>query len=453
MTELLRKREISSTELVDAHLAQIEKVDGDLKAFVMTFPSEARAEARRSGWEPPAGPLHGIPVTIKDSFDMRSYPTLCGSRSRLKHRAERDATAVGRLRDAGAIILGKTNCPEFLLNYESDNFITGWTANPWDRERSAGGSSGGEAAAIASYCSPGGIGSDGGGSVRVPAHFCGIAALKPTPGRVSAFGHVPEICYPSGLLGVAGPMARNAADLQLLFNVLAGYDYADPFSSPVPLRRPDLSDLRIGVAEQFAEVPVQECMKTAVRKASAVLSDLRFATEEWSFAGLEQAPDLWWFFFTELFAPFTRELLDSMGSDAHWTLRELVEEVSPQHTITGCEVVEHLGLRDRLRAVLLKRMEKVPVILMPVCGVPAFRTRERKWTAGDREIGLRDAVSTVTPFNLFGLPGVSIPFHVNEDGLPVGVQLVGAPYSEELLLELAIKMEEARGPFPGPPGF
>src|SRR5690606_41811253 len=131
----------------------------------------------------------------------------------------------------GAIVVGKTNGPEFLVNYETDNSITGWTANPHDKTRSAGGSSGGEAAAIASYCSAGGIGSDGGGSIRIPAHFCGIAGLKPTPGRIPATGHFPEISHPGGLLGVAGPMARTVKDVRMLFDVLAGYDPLDPFRS------------------------------------------------------------------------------------------------------------------------------------------------------------------------------------------------------------------------------
>src|SRR4029077_3596660 len=156
------------------------------------------------------------------------------------HRADRDSTAAARMRAAGAIVLGKTNCPEFLSNYETDNYITGRTNNPWDLERTPGGSSGGEAAAIAAFCSAGGIGSDGGGSIRVPAHFTGIAGLKPTPGRISAAGHVPEMNLPTGLIGVAGHMTRTARDLRLLFHVLAGYDSDDPFSSPVPIRAPDL---------------------------------------------------------------------------------------------------------------------------------------------------------------------------------------------------------------------
>ena len=170
------------------------------------------------------GLLGGVPVTVKDSFDVAGYPTQSGSRLRVGHRAAEDAAAVERLRGAGAILLGKTNTPELLASYETDNLVTGRTNNPWDPERTPGGSSGGEAAAIAAYCSPGGVASDGGGSIRVPAHFCGIAGLKPTPGRISTRGHYPSLGYPGGLTGVAGPMARTAEDLRLLFSALAGYD-------------------------------------------------------------------------------------------------------------------------------------------------------------------------------------------------------------------------------------
>ncbi len=448
MADLIRRREISPEELVEAHLAEIARTDPTLKAFVMHFPSEARAEARRAGWEPIEGPLHGVPVTIKDSLDLRSYPTLCGSKLRLRHRAERDSTPAARLRAAGAIIIGKTNCPEFLLNYETDNAITGWTANPWDHSRSAGGSSGGEAAAIASYCSAGGVGSDGGGSIRIPAAFCGIAGLKPTPGRVSAAGHFPEIGYPGGLLGVVGPMARSAEDVRVLFQVLAGYDYQDPFSSPVPLRGVcDLAETVVGVATRFCDVPVEQAMERVVGEAAALVEGcLRLRVEQFDFHGFDRAPDLWWFFFTELFAPFIRELIEAQGRDAHWTGRELVDQVPPDLEISGRDVVEKLAVRDKMRARLLERMQKTPVILMPVCSVPAFLPRERLWKIGDREIGLREAVSCATPFNLFGLPAVVVPFGMDERGLPIAVQLVGLPYSEELLLEIAVRLEKARGP-------
>src|SRR5579864_79667 len=261
MATMVRERRISPVELVDAHFRQIAKHNPRVNAFVLLLEEQAREAAKQAEAAVMRGDalglLHGVPVTVKDSFDTAGVPTLCGSKFRLGHRAEADATSVARLRAAGAIILGKTNCPEFLANYETDNFVTGRTNNPWDLERTPGGSSGGEAAAIASFCSAGGIGSDGGGSIRIPAHFCGIAGLKPTPGRVSAAGHVPVISHPGGLLGVAGPMARTVNDVGLLFAALAGYDTQDPFSAPVPLRNPEAGSLRIGLMQQFYDVPVQ----------------------------------------------------------------------------------------------------------------------------------------------------------------------------------------------------
>ncbi|MBV8820929.1 MAG: amidase, partial [Acidobacteriaceae bacterium] len=190
MAEQIRSKSLSPVELLEAHLRQIEKHNPQLNAFIRVFADESRAvakdlEAAQMRGEF-AGSLHGVPVTIKDSFDMVGYPTTCGSLLFGSLPASKDATAVRRFRSAGAIPIAKTNCPEFLANYESDNFVIGRTNNPWNVDRTSGGSSGGEAAAIAAFCSAGGIGSDGGGSVRVPSHFCGIAGLKPTPGRVSA---------------------------------------------------------------------------------------------------------------------------------------------------------------------------------------------------------------------------------------------------------------------------
>src|SRR5579884_2476821 len=303
MAENIRLRKLSPVELMDAHLAQIEKDNPRINAFILLLADEARAEARRAEEEQMhgvfRGPLHGVPVTIKDSFDMAGVPTTCGSRFFADLKASADATAVRRLRGAGAIPIGKTNCPEFLYNYETDNQIAGRTNNPWNLERTAGGSSGGESAAISSFCSAGGIGSDGGGSVRVPAHFCGIAGLKPTPGRVSAAGHLPEICHPGGLLGVAGPMARTAEDVRILFEVLAGDDSQDPFSSPVPLRKPQLDGIRVGYMPQFYKVPVQPAISRALENAATCLRGLGFPVEAFEAAGLERAPNLWWFFFGE----------------------------------------------------------------------------------------------------------------------------------------------------------
>ncbi len=455
MAAEVRSGRASSRDAVEAHLKQIDGLNARINAFVSVFADRALAAADAADearvHQAALGPLHGIPLTIKDSFDVAGEPTYCGSRLRLDHRAAADATCVARLRAAGAIVLAKTNCPEFLYNYETDNFIVGRTNNPWDVTRTSGGSSGGEAAAIASFCSPGGMGSDGGGSIRVPAHFCGIAGFKPTPGRVPATGHFPLIAHPGGLLGVGGPMARTAEDVRLLFEITAGHDGQDPFSAPVPVRRPDLAGLRIGLMERFDRVPVQPAMRAAVDAAARVLADLGFAVEPFEPRGIERAPNVWWFFFGEVAAPFIQQMIAGREKDVHWTGMELVSMALEKPAPTMEQVVENLGARDAMRAALLRQMREFPVLLLPACGVAAFPHRSRRWQTGEKEIGLFEAMMPLTFSNLLGLPALVIPFGKTEEGLPVGIQLVAAPYGEELLLELAVRMEEARGPFGGPP--
>jgi Asp-tRNA(Asn)/Glu-tRNA(Gln) amidotransferase A subunit family amidase len=455
MAAELRARRLSPLELFEAHRKQIERVNPTLNAFAAVLADEAHAAARQAAEKlargEPRGPLEGIPVTVKDSFDLEGYPTLCGSRLRLGHRAAADATAVAKLKAAGAVILGKTNCPELLMNYETDNFLTGRTNNPWDPERTAGGSSGGEAAAIASCCSAGGLGSDGGGSIRLPAHFCGIAGLKPTPGRISAAGHFPVIGHPSGLLGVAGPMARTAKDVRLLFEVLAGYDPEDPFSAPVPLRPACLDGVRVGVLEQFYDVPVEPAVAEAVRQAAGVLLSLGFPAEPFVPRGLERAPNVWAFLFAELPAGVIRELFAGREAEAHWTATELLERLKDRPEPSARDVLENLAVRDRMRAALLRQMRHCPVLLWPAAGIVAFRHRQRRWETPGKPIGYFEAMMPLTPANLLGLPAIVIPWMLNADGIPVGVQLIGRPYEEENLLELAVRLEEARGPFPAPP--
>jgi amidase len=454
MAARLRDRAISPVELVEAHLRQIERLNPKLNAFVAIRAEQAREEARLAeaaiSRGERLGPLHGVPVTVKDSFDLADYPTLCGSKFRIGHRAADDATSVARLRAAGAILLGKTNCPEFLWNYETDNYTTGRTNNPWDLERTSGGSSGGESAAIAAFCSAGGIGSDGGGSIRIPAHFCGIAGLKPTPGRVSAAGHFPVIAHPGGLLGVAGPMARTAQDVRLLFSALAGYDTQDPFSAPVPLRAPVMDELKVGLVEQFYDVPVQPIMRDVVQRAGAVLEGMKIPVEPFRPSGLERAPNLWWFFFGRLPAEVVQKTIAGREQDAHWTSTEFLDAALKEADPTAQQVLANLAARDQMRAALLRQMEEFPLLLLPACGVAAWRHRERRWETGRKSIGLFEAMMPETPINLLGLPAVVIPYGRNEDGMPVGIQLVGRPYEEELILEVAVRLEQARGPLQAP---
>lgn len=457
MAARIKAGELSPVELVEAHLEQIERVNPRINAFVLVLAEQARRRAaeieRALGRGEAPGPLAGVPVTVKDSFDVEGLPTLCGSRMRLGHRAARDAFAVARLKAAGAVLLGKTNTPELLMNYETDNHITGRTNNPWNPDLTSGGSSGGEAAAIAAFCSAGGLGSDGGGSIRLPAHFCGIAGLKPTPGRIPATGHFPVIGHPGGLLGVAGPMARNARDLRLLFEVVAGYDPADPFSAPVPLGEASLAGLRVGVAEQFYQVPVEPPAAEAVRGAAEALRSLGFPAEPFLPRGLERAPNVWNFLFSELPAPVIREMFAGREAEAHWTGLELIDRSKDRPQPAGRDVLEQLAVRDRMRAALLEEMDRYPVLLWPAAGVVAFRHRQRRWETPGKSIGYFEAMMPLTPANLLSLPALVIPWMLTDEGLPVGIQLIGRPYEELRLLELAMRLEEGRGAFPGPPGF
>lgn len=455
MATMVRDGAISPVELVETHLRQIERRGPALNAFVAVMAEAALEEARERQQQLARGDhtglLHGVPVTVKDSFDVAGLPTLAGSRGRIGHRARHDAAAVARLRAEGAIVLGKTNTPELLASYETDNASTGRTNNPWDADRTPGGSSGGEAAAIAGFCSPAGIGSDGGGSIRVPAHFCGICGLKPTPGRISGSGHFPSLGHPGGLTTVAGPLARTAEDLRLLFSALAGYDAADPFSAPVPLEVPEpVHRGRIAVWPQFYDVPVAPEIGAVVRDAAAKMEGLGFTLEEFAPRGLERAPNVWAFLFSQWPSLEIRKMFEGRELEMHWTLAESLSAAKTAEPITGERVLRELAARDHLRAALLEQMEGIAAVLMPVCAIPAFRHRERKWEIGGRSIGLFQAMMPAVIANVLGLPAVTIPFGRTVTGLPIGIQMLGRPFEDELLLELAVILEKARGPWGGP---
>src|SRR6202790_2904347 len=296
----IRTRQISSCEIVDAHLERIEKLQPKLNAFMHVDAEGARQQAQEAeaailrGDE--VGALHGIPISIKSCIDVAGGPCPAGSRLRPDYVACEDAVLVSRLKAAGAILVGNTNVPEFLMGYDTDNALSGKTSNPWELSRSAGGSSGGEAAAIASGCSMGGVGSDGGGSVRVPAHFCGISGLKPTPGRIPSTGHFPRGAGAFAWLGVVGPMGRTVADVRTLFDVMKGPDADDALSSPIQTKsfgERELAGMRVGILESDALGTVTRETVEAVKRAAALLSE-QFHVEPFRLAGLEQAIELWW---------------------------------------------------------------------------------------------------------------------------------------------------------------
>jgi Asp-tRNA(Asn)/Glu-tRNA(Gln) amidotransferase A subunit family amidase len=461
LTAQVRAHKISPVELVEAHLARIELLNPKLNAYITIDSDGARAQARAAEQAATPrvtgdslGPLHGAPVSIKSSIDVAGFLCECGSRLRKGFVAQSDAPLVSRLRAAGAIILGNTNVPEFLMAYESDNVLYGPANNPWDLARTPGGSSGGEAAAIAAGCSAGGVGSDGGGSIRIPAHFTGICGLKPTPGRVPSTGHFPASAGPFAQLGVVGPMARTVADVTRLFEVLAGPDPGDPAAAPVPLRRwseEELHKLRIGYFEDDGATAVTPETAAAVRKAADSLRAQGFEVEPWRPENLDRAWQLWWNLFGRAGQMAFAPTLDGHDAELSPILRDFRARVAEENPLTADDLLKTLLMRDALRAAFLAKMEKFPILLCPVCAIPAFRHGERSWSVDGRKVKYLKAMSYSQWFNLLGNPAASVPVGKSSEGLPIGVQIVGRPWEDEAVLAIAAKIEEAAGGFRPPP--
>ncbi len=452
MAEGVRAKSISPVDLVEAHLEQIEKLNPKLNAFVDTDAQRARQAARDAETAvlqgKALGPLHGVPVSIKSSIEVAHMRCESGTRLRAGSVATKDAPLVARLRAAGAIVLGVTNTPELLMAWETDNLLYGRTNNPWDLDRTAGGSSGGEAAAIAAGMSAGGVGSDGGGSIRVPAHFSGICGLKPTPGRIPATGHYPVSAGPFALIGVVGPMARTVADLKVLFEVMQGPDVGDTCAAPVPIRWPNEEETRnltIGYFEDDGCTPVTAETRAAVLTAAEALRRAGFQVERFRPQGLEEARQLWWKYFVVAGGMVLRPMFEGRERDLSPTLKDFLHLSSTEPALTADTLLEAWIKRDLLRAGFFAQMQRYPILLCPVGAIPAFRHRERSWQVEGKTVQYLDAWSYTEFFNLLGNPAGVVPVGQSCEGLPIGVQIVGRPWEEEQVLAVAAALERQCG--------
>jgi Asp-tRNA(Asn)/Glu-tRNA(Gln) amidotransferase A subunit family amidase len=452
MARQIREKKISPLELADAHLSKIERLNGTLNAFVHVDPERVRREARKAEAAVMSGevigPLHGVPISIKSCIEVEGMRCESGTRLRKGLIAKKDAPLVARLRAAGAIILGVTNTPELLMAWETDNLLYGRTNSPWDLNRTAGGSSGGEAAAIAAGMSAGGVGSDGGGSIRVPAHFSGICGLKPTPGRVPATGHFPVSVGPFALIGVVGPMARTVADVKVLFEVMQGPDDGDACAAPVPLRWPSDAEgkkLRVGFFEDDGRTPVTPETRAAVRTAAKALQTAGFQVEAFRPEGLEEARELWKKFFVKVGGMAIGLMFRGREDDLSPTLGQFLTLSAAEQELTGNSLLDAWFRRDALRAKFLAQMRKYPILLCPAAAIPAFRHGERSWTIDGRTVEYLDAWSYTEWFNLLGNPAAVVPVSHSVEGLPIGVQIVGRPWEEEQVLAVAAEVEKQCG--------
>jgi Asp-tRNA(Asn)/Glu-tRNA(Gln) amidotransferase A subunit family amidase len=462
MAQQIRKKKISCFELAEAHLAKIERLNPKLNAFVHVDPERVRREARGADAAvmnganlcSAMGPLHGVPISIKSSVEVAGFRSESGTRLRAGFVGEQDAPLVARLRDAGAIVLGTTNTAEFLMAWETDNLLYGRTNSPWDLERTPGGSSGGEAAAIASGMSSGGVGSDGGGSIRVPAHFTGICGLKPTPGRIPSTGHFPASGGPFALIGVVGPMARTVADVQTLFKAMQGPDDGDSCAARVPLHRPsedEIKKLHIGYFEDDGRTPVTPETRSAVRTAAEALRGAGFQVEPFRPEGLEEARQLWKMFFVKVGGMMIGRMFRGREHEMSSILKQFLEWSAAEPELTGESVLEAWFRRDAIRAEFLTQMRKYPILLCPVAAIPAFRHGERTWQIDGQTVGYLDAWSYTEWFNLLGNPAVVVPVSHSAEGLPIGVQIVGRPWEEEQILAVAAALERECGAWRVPP--
>ena len=437
----IREGRVSSVEVVDACLARIDAVNPALNAVVQLRADEALADARRAD-EAVArgelvGPLHGVPMTIKDSLDTAGMITTGGSTGRASFVPERDATVVRRVKNAGAILLGKTNTPELTLSYETDNLVYGRTNNPWDLMRTPGGSSGGAAAIVACGGAAFDIGSDYGGSIRLPAHFNGIAGIKPTHGRVPRTGHIFPFGGTHDWFQQIGPFGRYVDDLVLLLPILAGPDNVDPAIVPMPLGEPrgvDLSILRVGFhVDNGIRTPTPET-QAIVRAAADVMIDVGARVDESRPEGIEESFDIGFRVFGADGRAAVRRLLRRAGT----TEAAIATEGPALSAVDLDQFLESLyDLRSRMHGYL----EEHDVILSPVNAKPAIFHGTTDFP---------DYSYTVT-YNATGWPGVVVRGGTSPEGLPIGVQVVSAPAREDIALAVAVHLEEALGGFQPPP--
>jgi Asp-tRNA(Asn)/Glu-tRNA(Gln) amidotransferase A subunit family amidase len=458
MARQIREKKISPVELAEAHLHKIQRLNPKLNAFVHVDSERVRSEARAAevslANNATLGPLHGVPVSIKSSVDVSGMKCESGTRLRAGYVAKHDAPLVARLRQAGAIVLGVTNTPELLMAWETDNLLYGRTNSPWDLARTPGGSSGGEAAAIASGMSAGGVGSDGGGSIRVPAHFSGICGLKPTPGRIPSTGHFPESGGPFAIIGVVGPMARTVADLKVLFEVMQGPDDGDTCAAPVPIRWPSDSEtrkLRIGYFEDDGRTPVTPEIREAIRTAAESLSRAGFHLQPFRPEGLEEARELWRKFFVKTGGIVIDPMFQGRESDQSPILKQFLEWAQHEPEMKDDAFLQAWFARDALRAKFLPQMQKFPILLCPAAAIPAFRHGERSWSIEGTTVHYLEAWSYTEWFNLIGNPAAVLPVSQSPEGLPIGVQIVGRPWEEEQVLSVAAVLERECGQWRVPP--
>jgi amidase len=471
LAQLIRDKQVSATDVLEAHLTHIEQHNPRLNAIVTLDAANARKRAAAADEALAAGeiwgPLHGVPVTFKDVFETAGVRTTSSFKPLTDHIPTQDATVVARLKSAGAIILGKTNMPMLALDIQCDSPIFGRTNNPWDLTRTPGGSTGGGAAAVVAGLSPLEIGSDLGGSVRIPAHFCGVYSLKPTDHLVSIAGHIPEPPgAPQGVrrMGMPGPVTRSVEDLELALTLIAGMDGRRWEAPPIPLSKvepPDIQSVRIAWTDQFGDGRVSaethQVLNQAVVDLAAAGCQIKTAAPEnfnYDLAG-------------ETYGQIAgAEVGSGMAAIPRWLTRLQFSQISDPSTLkkgylSGLRLkmsryAQALTDRDQLISQLDQFLSQWDAWICPVTVGPAFEHTQMGQPIpmdGGQVPYFTANMSFTSIFNMTGNPVVVIPIGQSEAGLPIGIQIVGRWWQDMSLLAIAKTLDAVIGKFRRPPGF
>lgn len=447
LARLIRNRALSPVEVIQAHLDRIEAVNPKVNAVVTLMGEEALKAARVAEKAvlngDALGPLHGVPFSIKDALDTAGVRTQRGSRLFATHVPDKDAASVARFKAAGGIPLMKTNIPEFSAWTETDNLLTGRTNNPWNLERTPGGSSGGESAAIAAGMSPIGIGSDVAISVRGPAAFTGIAALKATHGRIPYTGHFPTV---TSRWWHVGPMARSVRDVALGYSILRGPDGVDGYA--VHAREAAPGDgriagqpVRVGWVSDAAFGPVDPEITAAVASAAARLADFGCDVEEVSLPFLgDPLSALMTVVFGEI-VPYVKALAAGREGELHAIGVGIVERSNPSFK----DFIAAEAQAEALRSAFAGYFQKYDVLLCPVNPMTATPHGAQELVVNGVTVPWTHVMSATSPFNLTGLPALSVPYGLSSENLPIGVQLVSRWTDEATILRLGAMIERKGG--------
>ena len=447
LSKLVQSKEISPVEIIEAHLTRIDATEPVLNSFITLLADQARKSARQAEKDIQAGrykgPLHGIPVALKDLYNTGGVRTTSGSRIFDTFIPTEDCTVAAKFHQAGAILLGKLNMHQFAYGPTGENPDYGHMHNPWNPDMVTGGSSGGSGSAAAAGQCTITTGSDTGGSIRIPAALCGIVGLKPTYGLVSRYG----LSALSWSLDHPGPMTRTVEDTAITMNVIAGHDPKDVASAKVDIPdytsalTGDVKGLRIGIVKEYFEVPLDPQVRKAVMDAISLLESMGAEIKEVSYPMFNQSQAI---SSTVLMAEATAYHRDLLEKDGHQLYEPIRQRLEAGLFISAAEYLRAQQARSIFDQQGRRLLDEVDLLAGPTEPVTAPEILASKVMAGEQEVGVVGALTQYTrPYNINGFPAISVPCGFSDDGMPIGLQLAGRPFDELTVLRAAHAYEQA----------